>query len=76
MCTPVSWSKCGPNLDLLGSFGFIWVEDNMPGRISRTLTFRVLQVKKFKFRNVEIWGMNVEMAPYMRKYKILVKEVY
>ena len=42
-------------MDLLGSFGSIWVGDNVPGRISGTLNFGVLQVKKFKLGMWKIW---------------------
>ncbi len=60
----------------MGSFGLLWVGDSVPGRIWGTLNFRVLQVKKFKFRSAENTGIDVEMALYLRKYKYLVKEVY
>ncbi len=52
----------------MGSFGKIWAGDSVPGRIWRTLNFGVLQVKKFKFRSVENMGIDVEMAPHLRKY--------
>ncbi len=32
--------------------------------------------KSLKLEVWKIWGMDVEMAPYLRKYKYLVKEVY
>ncbi len=43
-------------MDLLGSFGFVLVGDNMPEKISGTLNFGGFQVKKFKFGNVENMG--------------------
>ncbi len=40
----------------MGYFGSLWFGDNVPRRISGTLNFGVLQVKKFKFRNVKNIG--------------------
>ncbi len=48
----------------------------MPGRISGTLNFGVLWSKISNLEMWKIWGMDVEMAPYLRKYKNLLKEVY
>ena len=73
MCTPVSWSRLGSILGLLGYFGSIWVGDSVPGRILGTLGFT--KSKSLNFEVWKIWGMDVEMALYLRKYKNLVKEV-
>ena len=73
MYTPVSWSRWGSILVLLGSFGSIWVGDHAPGR---KFKFWVLQVKKFKFESMEKWGMNIEIGLYLSLYKYLVKEAF
>ncbi len=63
-------------MHLLGYFSSIWVRDNTPGRIWGSLNFGVLQVKSSNLEVWKVWGMDIEIAPYLRKYKNLVKEVY
>ncbi len=70
VCIPVSWWRWGSNWDLLGFFGSIWVEDNMQGRKMSSLNFWVL------WKGLKIWDTVAQIAPYLRKYKYLVKEVY
>ncbi len=48
--------KMSINFRSFGLFGSIWFGDNAPGRISGTLNFGVLLVKKFKFRKAENMG--------------------
>ncbi len=47
----------------------------MQGRNLSNLNVCVSEVKKVKFGSAEKWGENVEMSPYLRIYKYLVKEV-
>ncbi len=49
--------------------GSIWVGDSAPGRNEGTLNFGGFRSKSSNFEVQKIWGMNVEMAPYLRKYK-------
>ncbi len=40
------------------------------------LNFWVSEVKSSNLEVQKKWGVNVEMSPYLRKYKYLVTEVY
>ncbi len=53
---PVLLLRWGSILDLSGFFGSICVRENATGKILGTLNFRVLSIKKFKFRSAENMG--------------------
>ncbi len=62
-----------------GSFGLFvsfLVGDNVWGKNLSNLNFWVPEVRSSNLEVQKILGAGVEMAPYLRKYKYLVKEVY